>query len=73
MTDITEPKIGPYQHYKGGFYTVVGVATHSEDLSKLVVYRSEKDNNNLWVRPLKMFMEDVTIKGITQPRFKYLG
>lgn len=66
------PQEGHYKHYKGGLYTLVGIAKHSEDLSKMVVYRSDKDNNKLWVRPLEMFIEDVTIDGITQPRFKYL-
>ena len=30
---------GRYKHYKGNLYDVYEVATHSEDESKLVVYR----------------------------------
>ncbi|MGY0621864.1 MAG: DUF1653 domain-containing protein, partial [Paraglaciecola chathamensis] len=30
-------KVGKYRHYKGNDYEVIGVATHSEDESELVV------------------------------------
>lgn len=30
---------GRYKHYKGNLYDVYEIATHSEDESKLVVYR----------------------------------
>jgi len=43
-----------YRHFKGGFYQVLGTASHSETQEKLVVYKSEKDNS-LWVRPVEMF------------------
>ena len=66
------PKEGRYKHYKGGLYTVIGIARHSEDLSQLVVYRSEKDDNKLWVRPLEMFTGNVTVNGLEQARFKYI-
>jgi len=46
---------GYYQHYKGNVYCVIGVATHSETLEKMVVYRSEK--GELWVRPASMWNE----------------
>ena len=29
---------GIYQHYKGGLYKVIGIASHSETLEKLVIY-----------------------------------
>lgn len=59
-------KPGKYQHYKGNFYEVIGVAHHSETLEELVVYRALYNhkvygNNSLWVRPKAMFMETVTI------------
>ncbi|GBQ92830.1 hypothetical protein AA23498_1560 [Acetobacter nitrogenifigens DSM 23921 = NBRC 105050] len=55
---------GRYRHYKGGFYTVLGVARHSETEEPLVVYRSETQGG-LWVRPLSMWLETVN----SQPRF----
>jgi hypothetical protein len=66
-------KPGRYRHYKGKEYTVLGVARHSETEEELVVYRKEYDDHGLWVRPLAMFMETVTVEGRKVPRFEYLG
>lgn len=63
---------GRYQHFKGNYYEVIGVAKHSETEEPLVVYRSER-NNSLWVRPLAMFTEQVEVKGQIISRFTYLG
>lgn len=63
------PTPGRYRHYKGGEYEVVGVARHSESDELLVVYRCLYDNNSLWVRPLAMFMETVSVDGREVPRF----
>lgn len=67
---------GIYEHYKGKRYEVVGVARHSETLELLVVYKAlyagEFPAGSLWVRPLKMFKENVTVNGKLVPRFKYL-
>lgn len=60
---------GKYQHYKGPFYQVEGVATHSETQESLVVYRCLYGNYDLWVRPLAMFTETVKIDGVEVPRF----
>ena len=35
-----EPKPGTYQHFKGGFYEVIGVAEDPETGKRYVVYRS---------------------------------
>jgi len=56
MSDLVP---GRYRHYKGGEYTVLGVARHSETEDLLVVYRPEYGERNLWVRPLAMFQEFV--------------
>tara|TARA_R110002167_G_scaffold132277_5_gene316476 strand:+ start:8732 stop:8944 length:213 start_codon:yes stop_codon:yes gene_type:complete len=63
---------GKYRHYKGNDYEVIGVATHSEDESQLVVYRPLYGQQDLWVRPLSMFTEIVVVNGIDTPRFKYI-
>ena len=65
--------VGKYRHYKGNDYEVIGVATHSEDESKLVVYRTLYGDFDLWVRPLTMFTETIEIDGEQVPRFKYIG
>lgn len=66
---------GIYQHYKGNKYIALGVAKHSETLEELVVYITLYDNeqSKIWVRPLKMFMEEVEINGQKTPRFKFLS
>ncbi len=60
---------GRYVHYKGGAYEVLDVASHSETLEAMVVYRALYGDRGLWVRPLAMFTEDVVIDGVRRPRF----
>lgn len=67
-------KLGKYQHYKGNFYEVIGVARHSKTLEELVVYRALYNheiygNNPLWVRPKKTFLETVVVDGKEVLRF----
>lgn len=67
-------KLGKYQHFKGNFYEVIGVARHSETLEELVVYRALYihkiyGDNSLWVRPKAMFLEKVIVDGKEIPRF----
>jgi hypothetical protein len=65
-------KLGSYQHFKGGLYTVIGVAQHSEDeTQEFVVYKNQK-TDQLWIRPLQMFLEEVDRDGYKGPRFKFL-
>lgn len=68
-----EIKSGKYKHYKGKEYEVIGIAKHSETLDELVVYRALYGNYDLWVRPLKMFIEDVEVDGKRMPRFVFVG
>jgi len=60
---------GRYRHYKGGEYTVFGVARHSETDELLVVYRPEYGERDLWVRPQSMFIEFVETQRGREPRF----
>ena len=66
-------KLGKYQHYKGKQYEVIGIAKHSETLEKLVVYKAlyQAEGENLWVRPLAMFTENIEFEGKIIARFKY--
>ena len=68
----SELKFGVYEHYKGKRYEVIGVAKHSETLEDLVVYKKLYDDGGLWVRPLKMFLENVEVEGEIIPRFKLI-
>ncbi|MEK4427708.1 DUF1653 domain-containing protein [Paenibacillus sp. FSL M7-0802] len=42
-----------YKHYKGNYYTIVSMATHTETMDGLVIYKDK--NNNIWARPVEMF------------------
>ena len=82
---MNTPEKGFYYHYKhdpaGAFntyaYEVMGVGHHTEEeRTKFVVYRPlyegafvYKNGKMFDVRPLEMFMEDVTKDGKTFPRF----
>jgi len=71
--ETREIKPGRYRHYKGNYYEVLGVARHSETEELLVVYRCLYGDHSLWVRPLAMFMENVTVDGREVPRFAWCG
>lgn len=63
---------GRYRHYKGKEYQLLDVARHSETGELMAVYRPLYGEQGLWVRPLAMFCETVTIDGVCQPRFALL-
>ncbi len=70
-------ELGKYQHYKGKYYEVIGVARHSETLEEFVVYRAlyeskEFGKNALWIRPKRMFLENVVVDGKEVPRFRFV-
>lgn len=68
-----ELKIGSYRHFKGYEYAVIAVATHSETLEPMVVYRALYGDGGVWVRPLSMWRETVERDGTRQERFTYIG
>ncbi len=67
-----EFKKGIYKHFKGHIYKAIGIAKHSETLEELVVYINVEDENDIWLRPEKMFLESVTRDGKTFPRFEFI-
>ena len=70
---MSEVAPGRYRHYKGGEYTVCGVARHSETNELLVVYRPEYGERDLWVRPQSMFTELLETQRGFEPRFVLIG
>lgn len=62
---------GIYQHYKGPMYQVLHIAQHSETQEAHVVYQCLYGDYSIWIRPLTMFSESVSLDdGRILPRFK---
>jgi len=70
-------KSGKYQHYKGKFYEVIGLARNHNSLEEFVVYialyECEFGNNSLWLRTKEEFLEEIEVDGKMAPKFKFLG
>ena len=49
-----------YRHFKGDYYFVEDIATHSETGEKMVIYRALYDDCGLWVRPYDMFLSELS-------------
>ncbi len=75
---MTVIKKGKYKHYKGKLYEVLGTVRHSETLEELVLYNALYDSpefgkDQLWVRPVEMFLENVVVDNREVPRFEFVG
>lgn len=71
---MTRLRVGEfYEHSKSGKkYKIIAVGKDSETLEDLVIYEAQYDNPTakIWIRPLKMFIEEVEINGQKLPRFR---
>ena len=74
MTQPTKKTVpqGIYRHYKGNLYQVLHTAQHSETEETLVVYRCLYGDYGVWVRPIEMFAEMVSVEGKQVPRFELI-
>ena len=61
-----------YQHFKGGLYKILGEAFDSESGEATIIYQALYGEKKIWVRPKKMFFENVERDGKIFPRFKLL-
>lgn len=66
-------KPGKYRHFKGKEYELIAIATHSETLEPMVIYRALYGEGGLWVRPAAMWTEIVCRDDYQSPRFQYIG
>lgn len=68
-----ELKKGKYRHFKGKEYELLEIATHSETMEQMAVYRALYGEKGIWVRPASMWSETVEKDGYSGPRFQYIG
>lgn len=62
---------GVYRHFKGNYYIVEDIGYNSENEEECVIYRALYGNNKLWIRPLKMFLEEVDHNKYPDVKQKY--
>lgn len=51
-----------YRHFKGNYYFVENIGYSSESQERLVIYKplyKRDDDKNIWVKPEKMFLEEI--------------
>lgn len=58
-SNSTELPLKKYKHFKGNVYELIDMATHSETLEQLIVYR-DCMSKRVWIRPVNMFFDYVT-------------
>ena len=62
---------GIYKHFKGDYYLVEDVVTHSETKEKMVLYRKLYGDGSMWVRPYDMFLSEVDHEKYPNVKQKY--
>ncbi len=73
---MQEIKLGKWKHFKGHTVEVVGVAKNSENYDEefVVYHHPDKDGKDqMWIRPVPMFLETIERDGKIMKRFEYLG
>ena len=65
----SENGIRYFQHFKGGRYRYIRTAYDSETLERMVVYQALYGEEAYWVRPEKMFFENIERNGRRFARF----
>ena len=51
-----------YRHFKGNYYFVENIGYDSETKERMIIYKplyERADGRSIWVRPEKMFLEEI--------------
>lgn len=59
-----------YKHFKGTMHRIICIAKHSETKEDMVVYTHD-DDNEVWARPLDMFLSEVDHEKYPEIKQKY--
>ena len=66
---LHEDRTRYFQHFKGGKYRYIRTAFDSETTERMVIYQALYGDHHYWVRPEKMFFENIERDGRIFPRF----
>ena len=67
---IAEDRVRYFQHFKGNKYKLIASAFDSETQERMVVYQALYGDRKYWVRPEKMFFEQIERNGKRFSRFQ---
>lgn len=59
MRNLTKEKGKIFRHFKGDYYLMMDVVTHSETGEAMVLYKALYGDCGLYVRPYDLFTEEV--------------
>lgn len=59
-----------FKHFKGNYYKLLHIANDSETTERMVVYQALYGEGKIWVRPEKMFFEEIERDGKKIRRFE---